>query len=445
MRRPLMMGAVLLLATACGEDTPGAPAAPPRAGGATTIDDRTSLAFAQPAPNLSLEAQERHRVGDAAFAAVFVPAPAPVNPGLGPVYNNTSCNGCHLRNGRGMPVMGSGPQRTQLLVRVSMTGGSPEHPNGAVPVPGFGLQVQDQANYGVKPEAAVALEWVETQGQYADGSPYSLRSPRVRITPKDGSVPPAGMLTSLRLPPPVFGLGLLEAVELSTLQALADPDDRDGDGVSGRLNEVWDVAARALAPGRFGWKANSPHLAQQSAEAYVNDMGVTNPLFPEVDGTHELSRDTLEAAVFYAQSLGVPARTALDGAEVRRGEGLFRARGCEHCHREVLETGPYPVAELAHQRIHPYTDLLLHDLGPGLADGRPDGAATGAEWRTPALWGLGLTQTVLPYAAYLHDGRARTLEEAILWHGGEAEAAKEGFRQSSTEDRAALVAFLRSL
>ncbi len=445
MRRALTLGALLLGMTGCGEDAPGAPAAPPRAGGATTIDDRTSLAFAQPAPNLSPEDQARHRVGDAAFAAIFVPGPAPVNPGLGPVYNNTSCNGCHLRNGRGMPVMGSGPQRTQLLVRVSLPEGTPEHPNGAVPVPGFGFQVQDQANYGVRPEASVALAWVETQGRYGDGTPYSLRAPRVSIAPREGSTLPERMQLSLRLPPPVFGLGLLEAVEVSTLQALADPDDRNGDGISGRLNEVWDVAARALTPGRFGWKANSPHLAQQSAEAYVNDMGVTNPLFPETDGTHELTRDTLEAAVFYSQSLGVPARTALDDAEVLRGEGLFKSLGCEQCHHESLETGEHAVAEVAHQRIHPYTDLLLHDLGPGLADGRPDGAATGAEWRTPALWGLGLTQTVLPYAAYLHDGRARTLEEAILWHGGEAEAAREGFRGLAGADRAALVEFLGSL
>ncbi|QSQ27825.1 thiol oxidoreductase [Pyxidicoccus parkwayensis] len=445
MRRALMLGALLLWTTGCGEEAPGAPAEPPRAGGATTIDDRTSLAFAQPAPNLTAEDAERHRVGDAAFEAVFVPGPAVINPGLGPVYNNTSCNGCHLRNGRGMPVMGTGPQRTQLLVRVSLPDGTPDHPNGSVPVPGFGFQVQDQANYGVQPEASVALEWVETQGRYADGMAYSLRSPKVSITPKSGATLPERMLMSLRLPPPVFGLGLLEAVDVSTLQALADPDDRNGDGVSGRLNEVWDVAAQALAPGRFGWKANSPHLRQQSAEAYFNDMGISNPLFPEQDGTHEITRDTLEAAVFYAQSLGVPARTALSDLEVVRGEKLFKSLGCEQCHRETLETGTHTVAELVHQRIHPYTDLLLHDMGPELADGRPDGAATGAEWRTPALWGLGLTQTVLPYAAFLHDGRARTLEEAILWHGGESAAAREGFRGLSASDRAALVEFLHSL
>ncbi|AKQ67488.1 putative thiol oxidoreductase [Myxococcus hansupus] len=445
MRRTWWMAILALGTVGCGETAPGLPSAPPRAGGDTTIDNRTSLAFAQPAPNLSAEHDALHRAGDAAFAAVFVPAPSRVNPGLGPVFNNTSCNGCHLRNGRGMPVMGPGPQRTQLLVRVSLPQGVPEHPLGAVPVPGLGLQVQDQSNYGVLPEASVTLEWVESPGRYVDGTAYSLRSPRVHIHPSDGSTPPPDMLVSLRLPPPVFGLGLLEAVPLSTLQALADPDDRDGDGISGRMNDVWDVALRAPAPGRFGWKANSPDLFQQSAEAYVNDMGITNPLFLEPDGTHELSRELLDAAVFYSQSLGVPARASLEDAEVLRGEARFRSLGCGQCHRETLETGAHPVAEVSHQRIHPYSDLLLHDMGEGLADGRPDGAATGTEWRTPPLWGLGLTQTVLPYASYLHDGRARTLEEAILWHGGEAELAREGFRGLGASERAELVKFLGSL
>lgn len=443
MRRALGLGALLWL-VGCGDSEPELPEAP-RAGGDTTIDDRTSRAFAYAAPNLSVEHEALHREGDAAFAAVFVPGPAPVNPGLGPAYNNASCNGCHLRNGRGMPVMGGGPQRTQLLVRVSLPEGTPDHPNGAVPVPGLGLQIQDQAVYGATPEASVTLSWAESAGAYADGTAYGLRSPRVAIVLPDGSSPPANMRMSLRLPPPVVGLGLLEAVPLDTLRALEDPSDANGDGVSGRLNTVWDVQARALVPGRFGWKANSPNLHQQSAEAYFNDMGLSNPLFPEADGTFELPRDTLEAAVFYAQSLGVPARTALADATVKRGEAKFRDLGCASCHRDTLETGEHPVAELSHQRIHPYSDLLLHDLGPGLADGRPDGDATGSEWRTAPLWGLGLTQTILPYSGWLHDGRARTLEEAVLWHGGEAERAREGFRTLSSSDRAALVRFLQSL
>lgn len=438
MRPTLTLCAALALLSGCDSE-------PPRAGGATTIDDRTSLAFAQPAPNLTPEELARHRAGDSAFAAVFVPGVAPVNPGLGPLYNNTSCNGCHLRNGRGMPVMGTGPQRTQLLVRVSLPTGTLNHPNGAVPVPGLGTQIADQAVYGHKPEASVALTWEESSGTYGDGTAFSLRKPRIQITPADGSALPRDMLTSLRLPPPVFGLGLLEAVPAATLRSLQDASDKDSDGISGRLNEVWDVQAQALAPGRFGLKANSPNLLQQSAEAYVNDMGITNPLFPEADGTHDLSQETLEAAVFYAQSLGVPARAALEDTEVQRGEELFHSASCDSCHRETLKTGDHPLPELSQQTIHPYTDLLLHDMGPGLADGRPDGVADGTEWRTSPLWGLGVTQTVLPYASYLHDGRARTLEEAILWHDGEAARSKERFRTMPAPDRVALVKFLNSL
>ncbi|XXF75851.1 di-heme oxidoredictase family protein [Myxococcaceae bacterium GXIMD 01537] len=439
MRHALKLGLTTALLAGCGEQ------APPRAGGDTTVDDRSSRAFMQPAPNLTAEQEDLHRAGDAAFAAHFVPTPAPVNPGLGPLFNNDSCNNCHLRNGRGMAVMGHGPQGTQLLVRVSIPDGTPDHPLGHVPVPGLGTQIADHANYGVAPEADLALEWDETEARYPDGTAYRLRSPRVRITPRDGSALPARMRMSLRLPPPIVGLGLLEAVPESTLRQLADPDDRDRDGLSGRVNEVWDVEARAIAVGRFGWKANSPSLVQQSAEAYFNDMGITNPLFPEADGTTDIPRATLEDAVFYARSLGVPARAALDDLRVKRGEELFTAVGCQGCHRDTLETGAHPVAELSHQRIHPYTDLLLHDLGPGLADGRPDGRATGSEWRTAPLWGVGLTPTVTPYAGYLHDGRARTLEEAILWHGGEADPARERFRALSASDREAMLLFLGSL
>jgi CxxC motif-containing protein (DUF1111 family) len=444
MRRGFGLGALLWLLGCGGTEAP-APDAPPRAGGDTTINDRTSRAFAYAAPNLSPEHEALHREGDAAFAAIFVPGPAPVNPGLGPLFNNASCNGCHLRNGRGMPVMGGSPQRTQLLVRVSLPEGTPEHPYGAVPVPGLGFQIQDQAVYGATPEAKLTLAWDERSETYADGTAYGLRSPRVSIAMADGSSPPTNMLMSLRLPPPVVGLGLLEAVDLATLRGLEDPTDADNDGVSGRLNTVWDVRTRAPAPGRFGWKANSPNLKQQSAEAYFNDMGVTTALFPEADGTFELPERTLDAAVFYSQSLAVPARTALDDATVKRGEARFHALGCAKCHRDTLETGEHPVAELSHQRIHPYTDLLLHDMGPGLADGRPDGDATGTEWRTAPLWGLGLTQTILPYSGYLHDGRARTLEEAVLWHGGEAQRAREGFRNLTANDRADLMRFLQSL
>jgi CxxC motif-containing protein (DUF1111 family) len=431
----------------------------PMAGGQTTIRNRTSRAYEQPAPNLSGEWLTLHLEGDRAFDAVFVTPPAPVNPGLGPLFNNMSCTGCHIKDGRGMPQAG------QLLVRVS----SPQehsndnqsesepvlwehyHPEAVVSlgdaasVPGIGTQIQEQAVYGYAPEAQVKIVWQEQAGTYADGTTYTLRSPILEIMRPQGQPLPEGVLTSARIPSPVFGVGLLEAVPQQAILELADPDDRDQDGVSGRPNYVWNVVEQAEELGRFGWKANNPTLLQQTASAYVNDMGVTNPLFPEPDGSSEIDAEILRAATIYVQTLAVPARTMLNDPLVQRGEQLFAAANCVSCHVNTLRTTNHEIAALANQDIHPYTDLLLHDMGAELADHRPDFQATGTEWRTPPLWGIGLTQTVLPYSGYLHDGRARSLEEAILWHGGEAETAKEQFRTMSEGDRAALVRFLKSL
>jgi len=426
-------------------------------GGETTLINRTSSGYEQPAPNLSAKALDEHTEGDLAFEAVFVTPPAQINPGLGPLFNNASCVGCHIRNGRGMPEKG------QLLVRVSNSQDANPgkqatkpviydyHPEASVslenapPVEGLGTQIQDQGVYGHPPEAKVEIRWREQEGKYSDGTSYKLRSPVPKITLPDGKLLPSEVMTSLRIPSPVFGLGLLEAVSEQTIRELADPQDQDKDGISGRPNEVWDVEQQAVVLGRFGWKANNPNLLQQSASAYINDMGVTNPMFPEADTQTDIDGQTLKAATVYVQTLAVPARTLLDEPQVQQGETLFASANCTACHVSELRTSNHEFPALANQKIHPYTDLLLHDMGSGLADGRPDFLASGTEWRTSPLWGIGLTQTVLPYSGYLHDGRARTLEEAILWHSGEAEKSKEAFRNMPKSDRQALVRFLHSL
>lgn len=430
-------------------------------GGDTTVRNRSSHGYEQPAPNLSEEMLALHLSGDRAFDAVFVTPPANVNPGLGPLFNNASCQGCHIKDGRGMPEKG------QLLVRVSYPrqngkdlpneqGDAPVldqnyHPEAAVslgnapPVPGIGTQIQDQGVYGHAPEAQVEMQWQEQTGMYGDGTPYKLRSPRAKITRMNRQPLPPDTKTSLRIPSPVFGLGLLEAIPEQSILGLADPEDRNQDGISGRPNYVWDVVKHSEVLGRFGWKANNPDLLQQSASAYVNDMGVTSPMFPEPDGSSEIDTDTLKAATVYVQTLAVPARTMLDELRVQKGEQLFASASCNACHVSQLRTGKHEIAALSNQTIHPYTDLLLHDMGSGLADGRPDFRASGTEWRTAPLWGVGLAQTVLPYSGYLHDGRARTLEEAILWHAGEAKASKEMFSKMSKDERTALIRFLRSL
>ncbi|NER29525.1 MAG: c-type cytochrome [Symploca sp. SIO1C4] len=432
----------------------------PLAGGETTVFNRTSTAYEQPSANLDEKGIDEHADGDIAFEAVFVTPPARVNPGLGPLFNNASCAGCHIRNGRGLPEKG------QLLVRVSNSSKAklpdstqPQtkasiyeyHPEASVslgnapPVAGLGTQIQDQGVYGHAPEATVEVQWHEQEGKYGDGTTYQLRSPIAKITLANGEPLSPEVMTSLRIPSPVFGLGLLEAIPEQTILDLADPEDQNQDGISGRPNQVWDVEKKAVVLGRFGWKLNNPNLLQQSASAYVNDMGVTNPMFPESNTSTDIDFPTLKDATIYVQTLAVPARTLLDDPKVQRGEKLFTEANCAACHISQLRTGKHEYQELVNQTIHPYTDMLLHDMGPGLADGRPDFKASGTEWRTQPLWGIGLAQTVLPYSGYLHDGRARTLEEAILWHSGEAEASQQVFKNMSQSDRSALVRFLNSL
>lgn len=420
----------------------GAPAPDYQAGGETTFYNRSSHAFGQPAPGLNAREMDLHAEGDVAFDAVFVTAPAPVHPGLGPTFNNNSCAGCHIKNGRGMPQLG------QALVRTSLpaASGPAVKTEGVVPDPVIGTQLQDSAVYGERPEAKVSLAWQEISGEYPDGMGYRLRSPQITLSAIDGNrLLSENLLTSLRIPPPIFGVGLLEAIPKKTLQDLSDPEDKNKDGISGRTNRVWNFEKQRMEVGRFGLKANSANLLSQTATAYAHDMGIANPLLPNDDGTTEIDADTVKASAFYTQTLAVPARTQVDDPVVQQGEKLFANANCAACHLTSIQTGAASVRALANQTIQPYTDLLLHDMGKALADNRPDFEATGQEWRTTPLWGLGLTQTVLPYSGYLHDGRARTVEEAILWHGGEAENAKQSFMALGQEGRAAMLKFLNSL
>ena len=413
-----------------------------QAGGKTTFYNRSSHAFGQPAPGLNAQEMNLHAKGDVAFDAVFVTAPAPVHPGLGPTFNNNSCAGCHIKNGRGMPQLG------QALVRTSLpaASGPIAKTEGVVPDPVMGTQLQDSAVYGERPEARADLAWQTISGEYPDGVKYGLRSPQVTLSAIDSARPISqDLLTSLRIPPPIFGVGLLEAIPARTLKKLSDPEDKNNDGISGRTNRVWNFEKQRMDIGRFGLKANSANLLSQTATAYAHDMGIASPLLPNDDGTTEIDAATVEASAFYTQTLAVPARTQVEDPVVQRGEKLFADANCAACHLTSIKTGSATVRALAHQTIQPYTDLLLHDMGEALADHRPDFEATGREWRTTPLWGLGLTQTVLPYSGYLHDGRARTVEEAILWHGGEADPAKQAFMALSKEGRAAMLKFLNSL
>jgi CxxC motif-containing protein (DUF1111 family) len=440
----------------------------PLAGGITTVFNRSSEAFTRTAPGLTKQEVELHQKGDARFEAVFGAAQIPVSgldawlgknpaknhPGLGPLFNGSSCASCHIGDGRSKPQLGGALVLVSLPTGIMAPSAAPNGPPpltvnpklGTIPVPGIGTQIRVQAIPGQLPDAAIEVRWQERLGQYGDGTPYSLIQPQVQLKATNPAKPiPPETLTSLRIAPPVFGLGLIEAVPEASIVALADPSDSNRDGISGKPNRVWDPQLQKTTLGRFGHKANTPTLFVQSASDYVNQMGVTNPLFPDEKGNTEVDQKTLEESTFYTQTLGVPARDKFNNGNVRRGEKLFSQANCAACHISTLKTGPAKIAALANQTIHPYSDLLVHDMGDGLADRRPDFEADGQEWRTTPLWGLGLTQTVLPQAGYLHDGRARTIEEAILWHGGEAEAAKQAFAKMNKDDRQTLLAFLKSL
>lgn len=422
------------------------------AGGAATVFSAGSNAYSLPAPNLRGGSGAQHLAGDAAFERRFVTAD-----GLGPLFINGNCTACHVRDGRGTaPLTATDP--VQMLFRLSLPGQDAH--GGPLPAPGFGDQLQNRAIVGTAPEGQLSIQYVEQLRTLVDGVSVSLRQPTYAIDAPYQPVP-AGLLLSARVAPPVFGLGLLEAVSEGDIVALADENDTNGDGISGRPNYVWDVAERAPRLGRFGWKANQPSLRQQTAAAYNGDMGITTRLFPlepaagqsqagnQPPGSApaDLADAELATATFYVQTLGVPARRDVNNEQVKAGKALFISAKCASCHVPRLSTSPAAglPPETAGQTIYPYTDLLLHDMGSGLADNRPDFRASGNEWRTPPLWGIGLSEVVNGHSTFLHDGRARSLTEAILWHGGEAQASADAVGRMSAADRARLLAFLKSL
>ena len=453
---------VSFLLTACDSESPVAVESIPVfftsefSGGETTVFDASSHAFSIPAPNLSPAAFEKHLEGDVEFEAVFVTAPAVVNPGLGPIYNNVSCINCHSRDGRGRPP-GANEGLVSLLFRLSL----PKSEDSGVgmpptPVPGFGRQLNNRAIVNADPEGKVKIDYTEQTLTTADGTRVHLRYPNYTVTETYQPLP-ENVEVSPRVAPAVFGLGLLEAIPEETILAYADEADIDGDGISGKPNYVWDVVNQRYTLGRFGWKANQPTLIQQVAAAYHDDMGITTSLFsiensagqPQLTGhseAPEVSDEILDVVTFYVQTLAVPARRNVDDPQVKHGEQLFAKAQCASCHVPTFRTGVLNgVPSVSNQTIHPYTDLLLHDMGPELADNRPDFHASGSEWRTPPLWGIGLVRRVNGHTNFLHDGRARNLMEAILWHGGEAERSRQIVEQMSKTERDALIAFLESL
>ncbi|HKP96860.1 MAG TPA: di-heme oxidoredictase family protein [Fibrobacteria bacterium] len=435
-------------------------AAPPDVmqGGETTVFDEGVNAFSLSARNLDADGKVRFPVGNSLFNQNWVtpPSSTTARDGLGPLFNARSCSSCHFKDGRGRPPEAGG-ELVSMLFRLSVPGAGPD--GGPNPDPVYGGQLSGNAVLGAAAEGRAVIEYFEAAGAYPDGAPYSLLVPSYRVEAWAYGTPSPSLLISPRVAPGMVGLGLLEAIPEADILARVDEGDADGDGVSGRANYVYDVRAGGRRLGRFGWKANQPTVEQQVAGAFAGDIGITSSLFPgktftdaqpldslPSGGAPELADTQLDDVVAYSRELAVPARRNWRDPEVRKGSVLFDQAGCAACHvREQRTSATALPAALAGQTIHPYTDLLLHDMGDSLSDGRPDFLAQGGEWRTPPLWGAGLVHAVNGHTRFLHDGRARSLEEAVLWHGGEAASSRKRYREMSSQDRLALISFLKSL
>lgn len=454
-------------------------------GGEGTVSTQPFASFMLPVDNLSQDEKPHFHAGKALAHQPWIKAPTITNArdGLGPIYNARTCLSCHANGGRGRMPDDNKTMMHAGALRLSLPGTDKVH--GVVPEPTYGDQIQSQSvalshqlrnissvqslkSQEVAPEAYVFINWGKEVFTYPDGDTLELRSPKPNIKNLGyGSLHPDTLL-GLRNAPPMHGLGLLETISQQDINKNADPDDADNNGISGRVNQVWDYEAKKTVPGRFGAKANKPSIRQQTAAAFVNDLGITSPLFaqqpctdtqtlcnqtpngnePATQGSPgvELSESLLASVVNFSKNLGVPKRRNPEDPTVLEGRSLFYQTGCYQCHRPSYITGEsseFP--HLARQSIWPYTDLLLHDMGPALADGRPDYLASGSEWRTPPLWGVGLGKSVNGSDNLLHDGRAQSVEAAVLWHGGEATLVKQKFIQLKRKDRQALVKFVESL
>ena len=450
--------------------------------GAATVRARDDAdAFSQSSANISFERELEFKVGNGLFRKLWVSSPSSTlaSDGLGPLYNARSCQRCHLKDGRGHPPEGPEDDAVSMFLRISVPAHAEEEMSDIEafllsqgeetertrPDPVYGGQLQDFGVAGVPAEYRLAVTWEDVEVSL-NGATATLRRPTWQAADLGYGPLAEGAMLSPRVAPQMIGLGLLEAIPVNDILAHADPDDLDGDGISGRPQIVWSFENERPMVGRFGWKAGAPTIREQSAAAFAGDIGISTPLFtapwgdcteaetacrtaPHGDGDDrgtEIDAEGLDLVTFYARNLGVPARRDVDDPEVLHGKQIFHEARCASCHVPKYVTNRLTdQPEQSFQLIWPFTDLLLHDMGEGLADNRPEGRASGTEWKTPPLWGIGLTPQVNGHSYYLHDGRARSLLEAILWHGGEAVVSRDHVAALTPEDRAALIRYLESL
>ena len=434
-------------------------------GGATSVAKTDSNAFSMPSTNLSSLRRMDFFVGNGFFRNPWKVASVQQNArdGLGPLFNTDTCQGCHIKDGRGHPPTDADEPAVSMLVRLSINPTAADtyqlERGGVVPEPTYGGQLQDAAIAGHRPEGRVRVEYTEIPMVFSDRSPISLRKPQMRIDSLGyGPMHPETQL-SARIAPPMIGLGLLEAISEDDLRANAMQQAESSRRISGKVNMVWDDVQGKTVIGRFGWKAGQPNLNQQNSHAFAGDMGLTSRVLARDDctkhqtacqqamngGTPEVRDSIVASILFYTRNLAVPMRRDVATPQTLRGKALFHQAGCATCHVPSYVTAEAAEPELSQQKIYPYTDLLLHDMGDELGDGRGEYIADGNEWRTPPLWGIGLTQQVSGHTFFLHDGRARNLMEAIIWHGGEARGSRNAVLQFDQAQREALISFLNSL
>ena len=438
-----------------------------RSAGAATVRAKSNRdAFSEPSGNISFERELDFLVGNGLFRKIWVSAPSSTlaSDGLGPLFNARSCQRCHIKDGRGHPPATQNDNAISMIMKLSIP---PEDgTGGARPEPTYGWQLHDFSLPGIPAEAKLGVTYSEIEVPLSEGETAYLRAPVYSaLNPGYGPLHPDTML-SPRVAPQMIGLGLLEAIPASDILSRADPDDTNGDGISGRPNVSRSVEFGQSMLGRFGHKAAAPTIKEQTANAFNADIGISSPLKPvpwgdcteaqascrgalhgDQDGRKfEIDQEGLDLVTFYSRNLAVPARRDVSDPQVLAGKKVFYETGCILCHAPKFVTHRLQESpEQSFQLIWPYTDLLLHDMGEGLADDRPEGRATGSEWRTAPLWGIGLTELVSEHTQFLHDGRARNLLEAILWHGGEAAAQRDAVVSMSKSDRDALIRFLESL
>jgi CxxC motif-containing protein (DUF1111 family) len=465
------------------------------AGGAATVPVTKTAAFSAKSFNMSnVDRKTSFENGNFFFEQPWVQGSQSTESrdGIGPYFNSTACQSCHINDGRGHAAFAApngvdrGDDFASMILKVSQStvNASDQAEIEAsyianVPDRVVGGQLQHRAVDGVANEADLAVSYTEVTETFADGYTVTLRKPTWHLTSNFAPFDD-GVVFSARVAPPMIGLGLLALIDEQDIYNQQDENDADGDGISGKANQVWSISEGAVALGRFGWKAGAPTLEEQTANAFFNDMGLTSKFHIEDDcnfgqadclsapnGTatldlsnpdpYEVVDSTLALVAFYTNHLAVPRRRDAYSDEVQRGKDIFFQAGCESCHTQTYVTGEDDLQpELSNQTIFPYTDLLLHDMGEALADfdeaNNPvsgdvqvEFKASAREWRTPPLWGIGLTKEVDTDATFLHDGRAITIMEAILWHGGEAEEAKAFVLRLSAAERSDLLAFMNDL